>query len=87
MVVSMSNPVATETLNATVTPFEDEQPVDWAEYVADRLADLYPGAEIDVTYSSKNRAFVGREPLADFADLCVGWWEELCSQPDHPAWR
>lgn len=77
---------ATRTINATVTAYEGEESCDWAGYVAERLAETYPGVDIEVSYSQSNRAFADGEPLEVFADLLADWWDDLCNQPDHPAW-
>lgn len=84
----MSNATETtvRTVTATVTAYEGPEPCDWEGYVLEQLEQLYPGAEIEVSYGSKNAAFVDGEPLSDFSALCSGWWDDLCSQPNHSAW-
>src|SRR5690606_21068454 len=84
----MTNTTKTiRTVYATVTAYEGEEPCDWIGYVGVRLTELYPGAYVDVSYGQRNEAwFANGDPLEDFADIVAGWWDDLCSQPDHPAW-
>jgi hypothetical protein len=60
--------------------------MDWATCVSDYLAAMCPGAEISVSYGSKNAAFVDGEPLDDFADLCNDWWADECGRGDSGYW-
>jgi len=77
---------AARTVTATVTAYEGPEPCDWEGYVLEQFEQLYPGAEIEVSYGSRNEAFVDEEPLSDFSQLCEDWWGDLCNQGDHWAW-
>lgn len=83
-------------VDAIVTEYEsrDGETCDWADYVLERLEEMYPDAEISVEYGPHSRqgcvvsSGISRRDVEveDFNRLCNEWFADLCAQPDHPAW-
>ncbi|MCK9513033.1 MAG: hypothetical protein M0R28_17655 [Pigmentiphaga sp.] len=86
MTTTTTTETTIRTINATVTAYDGEEPCDWIGYVAGRLAEIYPGAYVDVTYGQRNEAFADSEPLEGFDEFLTAWWDELCNDAGNPAW-
>ena len=89
-------PAAQPRIRATVTRCDvlpgDEHP-NWTGYVAECLAERFPGVDVEVDYGQKNRvvsfglaADAEQDLESEWSASLTTWWESLCNNPEHPAW-
>ena len=76
-------------INVTVTPYDgDEFPeaASYPEYVATRLAAIYPGSDVSVEVGSRTKAHVYQDDMPDSSDMeaevarlaRVELWDDFC---------